>query len=571
MKVRFLTHLPKHGDLTQPFHLSVHNIDFRGLRHFGQAGHTHDFAHDDDYHLRAVVDDDVAHLQLEVADCAVGFRVRTEGILRLGDADGIVRDAERGDLLQLLFRQGGVRYRGGTVDAFRNLADFRAYVVGIFVGEAERLGGMALDGIGHEACQFDATVAAFGKDAVLGKTDTHCAAVVGDEGDFFVGIRVEAVEGYDDLLAETAHILNVFVEIGKAALDALDVRQFDIRLGDTAVEFQTLRRRHDDGNLRLESRLAAFDVEELLCAQVGTETGFGDDIIGIRERHLRCDDGVATVGDVGERTAVDESRRILSRLHEVGQKRVFQQDRDGTGDTQVVYRKRFIVVGVAQEDIPDATLEVVEVRGEAEDGHDFRSGSDVEARLSRDAIDGTAQAGDDVAQAAVVYVQDALPLDFLQTETSMAILIKMVVEQRGNHVVSRRNGMKISREMQIDILHGQDLCVSASRCTTLHAETRAERWFAKDRNRLLSDFVQTEGETDGDGCLTDARLGGRDGGNEDEVVLADALLVDEVERNFGDVAAVVEDFIARDAEAFGDVFDFLQRGFSGYVDISFHI
>ena len=557
--------------LTQSFHLSVHNIDFRGLRHFGQAGHTHDFAHDDDYHLRAVVDDDVAHLQLEVADCAVGFRVRTEGILRLGDADGIVRNAERGDLLQLLFRQGGVRYRGGTVDAFRNLADFRAHVVGVFVGEAERLGGMVFDGVGHEARQFDATVAAFGKDAVLGETDTHRAAVVGDEGDFFVGIRVEAVEGYDDLLSETAHILNMFVEIGKASLDALDVRQFDIRLGDTAVEFQTLRRRHDDGNLRLESRLAAFDVEELLCTEVGTETRFGDDIIGIRERHLRCDDGVATVGDVGKRTAVDESRRVLGRLHEVGQKRVFQQDRDGAGDTQVVYRERFIVVGVAQEDIPDATLEVVEVRGEAEDGHDFRSRSDVEARLGRYAIDGTAQAGDDVAQATVVYVQDTFPLDFLQTETSMAILIQMVVEQCRNHVVSRGNGVEIAREVEVDVLHWEDLCVSASCCATLHAETRAEGRFAKDRDRLLPDFVQTERETDGDGSLTDARLGGRDGGNEDEVVLADALLVDEMERDFGDVATVVEDFIARDAEAFGDVFDFLQRGFSGYVDISFHI
>ena len=277
------------------------------------------------------------------------------------------------------------------------------------------------------------------------------------------------------------------------------------------------------------------------------------------------------MGDVGKRTAVDESRRILGRLHEVGQKRIFQQDRDGAGDAQVVYRKRFIVVGITQEDIPDATLEVVEVRGEAKDGHDFRSGSDVEARLGRYAIDGTAQAGDDVAQATVVYVQDALPLDFLQTETSMAILIKMVVEQRGNHVVRRGNGVEIAREVEVDVLHWEDLCVSAARSATLHAETRAEGRFAKDRDRLLPDFVQTEGETDGDGSLTDARLGGRDGGNEDEVVLADALLVDEVERDFGDVAAVVEDFIAGDAEAFGDVFDFLQRGFSGYVYISFHI
>ena len=40
----------------------------------------------------------------------------------------------------------------------------------------------------------------------------------------------------------------------------------------------------DDHAVRLETGLAAFDVEEFLGAEIGTEAGFGHDIIGKLER-----------------------------------------------------------------------------------------------------------------------------------------------------------------------------------------------------------------------------------------------------------------------------------------------
>ena len=89
--------------------------------------------------------------------------------------------------------------------------------------------------------------------------------------------------------------------------------------------------------------LAAFDVEELLRAEVGAETGLGDDIVGELERGSRRDDRIAAMRDVGERAAVDERRRALEGLHEIGLHRVLEQRRHRALGLEVARRDRALV------------------------------------------------------------------------------------------------------------------------------------------------------------------------------------------------------------------------------------
>ena len=56
------------------------------------------------------------------------------------------------------------------------------------------------------------------------------------------------------------------------------------------MHLQTLSRSHDNGEVRLETALAAKNVVELFCAEVRTETGFRDGVIRMRERHTGCKD-----------------------------------------------------------------------------------------------------------------------------------------------------------------------------------------------------------------------------------------------------------------------------------------
>ena len=88
--------------LAQPFNHAVHDVDTFCLRVFRQSRHAHDLAHDDNDHLCTVVDDDVAHFQLENSWLPRRLRIGRERILRFGDADRIVGDSETFDLLDFL-------------------------------------------------------------------------------------------------------------------------------------------------------------------------------------------------------------------------------------------------------------------------------------------------------------------------------------------------------------------------------------------------------------------------------------------------------------------------------------
>ena len=53
-------------------------------------------------------------------------------------------------------------------------------------------------------------------------------------------------------------------------------------------------------------------------------------------------------------------------------------------------------------------------------------------------------------------------------------MVNMVVQQRSQQVVGQRDGIEVTREMQVDVFHRHDLGVSAARSASLHTEHRAE-------------------------------------------------------------------------------------------------
>ena len=85
-----------------------------------------------------------------------------------------------------------------------------------------------------------------------------------------------------------------------------------------------------------------------------------------------------------------------------------------------------------------------------------------------------AKARNNVAQGAVVDVEDTLPHDAVHIEVERIPLKDMVVNQRGKKVVCRRNGVKVAREVEIDVLHRHDLCIAAACRAALHPKTGSE-------------------------------------------------------------------------------------------------
>ena len=89
-------------------------------------------------------------------------------------------------------------------------------------------------------------------------------------------------------------------------------------------------------------------------------------------------------------------------------------------------------------------------------------------------MDAPAEPRDDVTQCPVVDVENALPHDAVHVKIERVALKDVVVDECGEKVMRRRDGVKVSRKVEVDVLHGDDLCIAAARRTALHAEAWAE-------------------------------------------------------------------------------------------------
>ena len=319
----------------------------------------------------------------------------------------------------------------------------------------------------------------------------------------------------------------------------------------------------------VEPGLAALDVDELLAAEVGAEAGFRHHVVGELQGGRGGEHRVAAVRDVGERTTVDERRRTLQRLHQVGGERLLQEHRHGAVGVEIARADRLAVAGVGHDDVAEPLLEVVEVLGQAEDRHHLGGHGDVEAGLARIAVGDAAERADDLAQRAVVHVHDAAPGDAATVDAEVVAPVDVVVDHRRQEIVRRRDGVEVAGEMEVDVLHRHDLGVAAASGAALHAERRPERRLAQAQHRLLADVVEGVGEADRGRGL--ALAGGRRRDRRDQDQLAVRLRaerLDVVHRHLGLVVAVGLEVLGRDAELFpGDVEDRPLVGGLGDFDV----
>src|SRR5919204_4692183 len=77
----------------------------------------------------------------------------------------------------------------------------------------------------------------------------------------------------------------------------------------------------------------------------------------------------------------------------------------------------------------------------------------------------------------------------------------MIVEQRGEQGVRAPDRVEVTREMQIDVLHRQQLGVTAAGGASFHAEHRSETWLAHAQHRVSAEPPQRLRQSDRDRAL----------------------------------------------------------------------
>ena len=85
--------------------------------------------------------------------------------------------------------------------------------------------------------------------------------------------------------------------------------------------------------------------------------------------------------------------------------------------------------------------------------------------------------------------------------------------------------MEVACKMEIDLLHREHLCISASCSSTLHTEAWTEGRFAQGKDRLLADLVHAKGKSYRNGSLADAGLGRGDGSDKNKIAVLYLLFI----------------------------------------------
>ena len=267
-----------------------------------------------------------------------------------------------------------------------------------------------------------------------------------------------------------------------------------------------------------------------------------------------------------------EGRSVLEGLHEVGGERVAQQHGHRAVRLEVAGGHRLLGAGVADHDVADAALEVGPGLGEAEDRHQLGGHHDVEAVLARVAVADAAEPDHEVAQGAVVEVDDPLPGDRADVDVELVAVVDVVVDQRGEQVVRRGEGGEVAGEVQVDVGHRHDLGVAAAGRAALHAEHRTHRRLAQAGHRAVPEPLQRVGEPDRGGGLALTGRGRRDRGHQHELAQRPVRERREVAQvDLGLVVAVGHQVLLGDPEPVaGHVGDAVHHRGVGDLDVGQH-
>src|SRR5205807_6420426 len=167
---------------------------------------------------------------------------------------------------------------------------------------------------------------------------------------------------------------------------------------------------------------------------------------------------------------------------------------------------------------------------------------------------------DDRTEGAVVHFEAAAPDDLERVDAEPVSVQEVRLQHRREQVVGGPDGVDVAGEVEVQVLHRDDLRVPAARRAALDAEDRAERRLAQAEHRPLADPAEPLRERDGRGRLPLARRRRRDRGDANELSLRRALeALQHRQVDLRLVATVQLDLVALEPASQRELVDRLER------------
>src|SRR5207253_9081312 len=173
------------------------------------------------------------------------------------------------------------------------------------------------------------------------------------------------------------------------------------------------------------------------------------------------------------------------------------------------------VLALPDDDAPDPVTEILEITRQGEDGHDLRRGRDDETRLAWHAVLVATAAGDDVPQGTIVDIQRPRPGDKARADIELPVENSRI-DHRRQQVVGGFDGVDVAGEVQVDLLHRDDLRQAAASAAALDPEQRPGRRLSQAERHIGADPTHALGQADGARGFGLPAAGRRDRGHADE-------------------------------------------------------
>ena len=324
----------------------------------------------------------------------------------------------------------------------------------------------------------------------------------------------------------------MFQEVRHTFLKSFQVLVVQVCFRNAAVVFQGAYGCHDDNCVRFQARHTALDVKEFLRAKVCAEACLCDGVISQLQGHLGSGYRVAAVRDVRERSAVYDGRYMLQCLYQVRFQGVFQKGGHSAFRMEVMCGNRFLLgnfsIGVSYDDAAQSCLQVVDIACQTQNCHDLGCYGDVVAVLTGHSVCSSAEAVHYVSQLAVVHIHTSSPGDLSGVDVQLIALEDVVVNHGCQKVVGCSDRVEVACEVQVDVFHGDYLCVAAACSAALNAEYRSQGGLAQSYHNVLAKFLHTVCQTYGCGGLSFSCRSGVDGGNQDQLAVLFVCLFQKV-------------------------------------------
>ena len=449
--------------------------------------------------------------------------VIAKGILRFGNAHRGVLQPQSGHPVQLLFRFRAVFHRSGAVNFMGNGFNFfpQGHGRGRQRGKMVRL----LADCQHRRCQLQAAFAAFGKYFALRGANPQPAAFLLDQGQFLRPVIREAIDGHHHWHPILLQVFHMGGQVAKPRRHGRGIRGAAAFLIAAAIVAQRPHRHHQHRRRRGKPRGRALNIKEFFGAKITAEAGFRYGVIG----QSKCQPGsphrIAAMGNIGKRAAMHQTGSMLQSLHQVRAQGLPQQGCHGAFGLQITGKNRSTLHRIADENTSQPLPQVLQVFGQAQNSHHFAGHADLEPIQTGGAIGLAAQADFNFSQRAVIHIHAAAEHNALGIQLQGIALMNVVIDEGRKEVIGRRNGMNIPGKVQINLLHGEHLCIAPAGSAALQAEYRAKRGFPQCDNGPFPQAAHGLCQPNGGGGFALSSRGGVHRSNQDQFPLGLALLL----------------------------------------------